>query len=120
MKRFAFIPLIALSVSAFSQTSPDAGEQRSTDQLRAIVESIKKCQIPPVPPGVDTQGFTSVSGPIQNVVWNVELHPSARGRYLASVEYAEPTALKPPPEDEVCTKKAGHVSYCQHVWDISM
>lgn len=103
-----------------STISPNVGEQRAIDQLRAIVETIKRCSPFQIPPDIDMQGFISTVGPPENVVWNVELHPSIRGRYVASIEFYEPSSLKPPPEDVICNKKEGHVAYCKHVWEITM
>jgi TPR repeat protein len=122
MNRFAALVFLA-AIAAQSQQSamsPDAGEQYSIDQLRAIVESIKSCPPVQMPPDIDMQGFISTDGPPINVVWNVELHPSIRGRYVGSLEFVEPSSVKPPPEEVICSKSKGHVAYCKHVWEINM
>ena len=122
MNRLAALVFLAATVvqSQQSAMSPDVGEQHSIDQLRAIVESVKNCPPVQMPSDIDMQGFTSTDGSPMNVVWNVELHPSIRGRYVGSIEFSEPSSLKPPPEDVICNKKEGHVAYCKHVWEIGM
>lgn len=131
--RAAFIAVLTVSgtFTAAAQTTgqaeqsavkQDAGEQHSIEQLRAIVEAIKSCQpleelssdiVDPL-----KEGFADVYGPPLNVVWNVELHPSIRARYLGSIEFSEPSYFKLPPDDDYCNKPKINKSECRSRWVI--
>jgi hypothetical protein len=99
----------------------DAGEQRATEELRAVAESIKTCPALELPQGaVDPllaeEGFESVYGPPLNVVWNVEARISSRARYTGFIEFSEPSYLKLPPDDSYCNKPKMNKSECRRRW----
>ncbi len=94
----------------------DAGEQRATEELRAVAESIKSCPVLGSPP--DAEGFADVYGPPLNVLWNVEPRPSTRGRYTGVIEFGEPSYYKLPPDDSYCNKPKMDKSECRRRWVI--
>jgi hypothetical protein len=115
------VSLVRAQSSGQSTLSPDASEQRSIDQLRAIAENIKKCQLPPMPADPSaSEGFKDVYGPPMNVVWNVELHPSVRSRYVGSIEFAEPSYYEMPLDDRYCNKPNIKKAECKRMWLIGV
>jgi hypothetical protein len=104
----------------FDQQSLEANpeEQRSIDQLRIVVESIKSCTFPQVPldAEMESEGFSDVMGPPTNVVWNVELHPSVRSRYIGSIEFSEASYMALPPSDSYCNKPHLDKNACKRAW----
>jgi len=131
MIRIAALALLTINITALgsaqtqqSSISLDDGEQRAIDQLRAVVESIKSCPPLELPPDVidplASEGFVDTHGPPQNVVWDVELHPSIRARYVGSVEFSEPSYFKLPPDDSYCNKPKINKSECRRRWVIGM
>jgi hypothetical protein len=121
VKRLAVLVFLAATVARSQQSSvsPDSGEQHSIDQLRAVVELIKRC--PPFKMENDPlakDGFEDVFGPPTNVIWNVELHPSIRARYEGSIEFYEPSYIKLPPDDSYCNKPKINKSECRRMWVI--
>lgn len=107
-----------------SALTPGPDEQSAIDQLRAIVESIKTCQLPSLPPLFDAEmeaeGFADVHEPPASVVWNVELHPSIRARYVGSIEFSEASYIQLPPNDSYCNKPKMNKSECRRNWAIGM
>jgi hypothetical protein len=116
--------ILALSITCVATAQdavpvgPNGGEQHAIDQLRAVAEAIKTC--PPLDPSLgadmDVEGFADVYGPASNVVWNVELHPSIRARYIGSIEFSEPSYLKLPPDDSYCNKPRIDKKECRRMW----
>lgn len=51
-----------------------------------------------------------------NVVWNVELHPSVRSRYVGSIESAEPSYYQMPLDDSYCNRPHIKKDECRRMW----
>jgi len=103
----------------------DSGEQRATEQLRSIAETIKSCpplELPPeaIDPLLAKEGFEDVYGPPLNVVWNVNVNTSTRARYEGSIEFSEPCYFKPPLDDAYCNKPRIDKKECRRRWMIVM
>lgn len=103
----------------------DAGEQYAAEQLRVIAEAIKNCRPFEEPPGFSAdydqmvaEGFVFSNGSPQNVVWNVERQQSIRARYEGTIEFSEPSFLKPPLDTDYCNKHGIDKSKCRHVWSL--
>jgi hypothetical protein len=102
----------------------DAGEQHATEQLRSIAEAIKYCPPFEMPHGIPdydemvTEGFVDTNGPPQNVVWNVERQPSIRARYEGTIQFSEPSSLRPPLDTAYCNKHGIDKSKCRHIWSL--
>ncbi len=102
----------------------DAGERHATEQLRTIAEAIKNCPPLEMPHGIPdydqmvAEGFVDTNGPPQNVVWNVERQPSIRGRYEGTIEFSEPSTLRPPLDTDYCNKRGIDKSKCRHIWSL--
>jgi Trypsin-like peptidase domain len=99
-----------------TDSSPDAGEQHASEQLRAIAEAIKKC---PKYKGLvpHLYGSESRDGPPINVVWNIEPSSSVRARFSGTLEYEVPWWINPGvhPED-LCASEEGKTTDCYSSW----
>lgn len=132
MLRAVTLPAILLWLTSamFSQNTsssdlaPGPDEQPAIDQLRAVVEAIKTCQMPKTPPAFDAEmqaeGFAFIQEPPTNIVWNVELHPSIRGRFIGSIEFSEASYIQLPPDDSYCNKAKMNKSACRQSWAVGM
>ena len=82
--------------------SPNAGERRAIEQLRAIADAIKSCppEVYKISPDVQAIMWESTieSGPPANVAWDVVSNTSIRARFLGSVEYLFPSATRWAPD----------------------
>jgi hypothetical protein len=98
----------------------DDGEKRATADLRAIAEMIKLCSVPNIPLGerMQAEGFVDGFGPPENVVWNVEAHPSTRARYTGTIEFSQPSYIKPPSDDSYCDQPHIDKKECRRMWAI--
>lgn len=102
----------------------DAGERHATEQLRAIAEAMKTCQLPLMPllfdADMEAEGFADVHEPPANVIWNVEPNPSSRGRYVGSIEFSETSYIQVPADDSYCNKPKTNKSECKRHWAMGM
>jgi hypothetical protein len=103
----------------------DAGEQYATEQLHVIAEAIKNCRPFEEPLGFSAdydqmvaEGFVFSNGSPQNVVWNVERQTSIRAGYEGTIEFSEPSFLRPPLNTDYCNKRGIDKSKCRQRWSL--
>jgi hypothetical protein len=96
----ASIPTQEVEASSSNQAnSPNTGERRAIEQLRAIADAIKSCppEVYKVSPDIQAVMWESTieSGPPESVTWDVVPNTnSIRARFLGSVEYLFPSDTK--------------------------
>jgi hypothetical protein len=103
--------------------SPNAGEQRAIEQLRAIAQEIKACiyqtpDLPGLPDRMVKEGFKDVFGPPTNVIWDIETTQSIRSPHIGYVEYIVPAHMELPPTDSYCNARDIKKSECKSMWII--
>jgi TPR repeat protein len=103
--------------------SPNAGEQRAIEQLRAIAQEIKACiyqtpDLPGLPDRMVKEGFKDVFGPPTNVIWDIETTQSIRSPHIGYVEYIVPAYMELPPTDSYCNARDIKKSECKSMWII--
>ena len=102
-----------------SKVTSEVALHRAAENLRLVVESIKRC--PPLTyPGMDSDGGKTTDGPAMNVIWDIAPQSSARAPFGGYIEFVKPNSWMPPPKDTICTKKRGHVAYCEQTWNTLM
>ena len=94
----------------------DAGEQRATEELRAVASQLRAARSLDHLPML--RALLTCMVPPLNVLWNVEPRPSTRGRYTGVIEFGEPSYYKLPPDDSYCNKPKMDKSECRRRWVI--